>query len=195
MTNPLAVIKNQVGTKAGVLNGSLVRVFECDADRGTARVVGSDSLAALYGTSKFYIKQENLQLVTTGERLLGPMTIKLNDWGVLNEVERVSLVRNTLKNSKSEFYEDFEGYIIKPQSMALLTAFIEKTAERKATHNHYGSKAIFEELRWHTELKDGCALFKVNNNYTASLSRLVEEMIPETYGFFFKRELKLVGAA
>jgi len=50
-------------------------------------------------------------------------------------------------------------------------------------------------LRWHTELKDGCALFKVNNNYTASLSRLVEEMIPETYGFFFKRELKLVGAA
>lgn len=195
MTNPLAVIKNQVGSMAGVLNGSLVRVFETDADRGTARVVGSDALAESYGTNKFHIKQENLELITTGTRLLGPMKIKLADWAMLNTDERIALVRNTLKNSKAEYYEDFEGYIIKEQSLNLLTAFIEKTIERKATHNHYGSKAIFEDLRWHTELKDGCALFKVNNNYTGSLSRLVEEMIPETLGFFFKRELKLVGAA
>lgn len=54
---------------------------------------------------------------------------------------------------------------------------------------HYGSKGIFEQIRWLRggDLKeDG---FKVNNLYTPTYARLFEKDHPEHKGFFRKRKL------
>ena len=55
---------------------------------------------------------------------------------------------------------------------------------------HYGSKGIFELIRWNTkgEIKqDG---YKVNNSYTPNYGDKFELLHPEYKGFFRKRSRK-----
>jgi hypothetical protein len=52
--------------------------------------------------------------------------------------------------------------------------------------SHYGSKAIFELIRWHTPIGDD-GEYKVNNNYTAHYARMFERKYPRYAGFFRKR--------
>jgi hypothetical protein len=55
----------------------------------------------------------------------------------------------------------------------------------------YGSKAIFEVIRFNTPPNNGVP-FKVNNNFTPDYARKMEREFPEFDGFFEKRVLKKV---
>jgi len=49
---------------------------------------------------------------------------------------------------------------------------------------HYGAKAIFEYLRYATNVRGLGDQFKLNNNYTAYYARKFEKLHPEHEGFF-----------
>lgn len=54
---------------------------------------------------------------------------------------------------------------------------------------HFGMKALFETLRFHSALQTaGGEEWKLNNNYTALMARLLMEQYPELDGFFELRE-------
>lgn len=55
---------------------------------------------------------------------------------------------------------------------------------------HYGAKAIFEYLRYATNVRGLGDQFKLNNNYTAYFARKFEELHPEHEGFFATRNKK-----
>lgn len=50
-------------------------------------------------------------------------------------------------------------------------------------HLRYSSKAIFERIRWHTEVETS-GEFKMSNNYTPYYARLFMWEFPEHDGFF-----------
>ena len=54
---------------------------------------------------------------------------------------------------------------------------------------HYGSKAIFEHLRYETAIK-GNDQFKINNNYTAYYARKFARDYPQFKDFFTMRKTK-----
>lgn len=61
----------------------------------------------------------------------------------------------------------------------------------KKGFKHYGSKGIFEILRWRTGIQaGGDDPFKINNNFAPLYSRLFEEKHPEHIGFFRKKKSK-----
>lgn len=54
--------------------------------------------------------------------------------------------------------------------------------------NHFGSKAIFEVIRYSEALKKGSDGFKVNNTYTPDYVDKFEAEFPEHKDFFEKRK-------
>ncbi len=59
-----------------------------------------------------------------------------------------------------------------------------------AGHSHYSSKAIFERIRWHTEIETSGEPFKMSNNYTAYYARLFMHEHPEYREFFRIKTLR-----
>lgn len=57
-----------------------------------------------------------------------------------------------------------------------------------------GAKAIFEKVRWETEVEGG-GEFKVCNSFTAYYGRVFELKYPEHAGFFVKKKLRGLHAA
>lgn len=55
----------------------------------------------------------------------------------------------------------------------------------------YGSKAIFEVIRYNEAIKKGSDGFKINNNYTPDYVDMFENEYPKHKGFFKKRERKV----
>ena len=62
---------------------------------------------------------------------------------------------------------------------------------RDSGFRHYGSKSIFERVRWHLDVEtldpEG---FKMNNNYSSRYARLLMFEDPTFEGFFRNRTLK-----
>lgn len=115
----------------------------------------------------------------------GPVyPLTLFAWGFLFPDEREAVVHK-LVSDYGDFKEDFDSYIAQPENLNVLFEFV-KCAERvRKTHAHYGSKAIFEELRWHhAKAIDSSTKFKINNNYTADLARVAVRLFPELEEFF-----------
>ena len=54
---------------------------------------------------------------------------------------------------------------------------------------HYGAKAIFEVIRYHTKINTN-EEFKINNNYTAYYARKFHKQYPQYDGFFETRKIK-----
>lgn len=48
-----------------------------------------------------------------------------------------------------------------------------------AMHRRFGMKALCEHVRWHMEVENGDAEFKLNNNYTSAFTRILIEQHPE----------------
>lgn len=71
----------------------------------------------------------------------------------------------------------------------IYSAFKEYALRAVRFKQHFGSKAIFEVIRWNSAVSgnDG---FKVNNNYTSFYARLFELEYPRYEGFFIKRKSK-----
>ena len=55
---------------------------------------------------------------------------------------------------------------------------------------HYGSKAIFEIIRYHRIVKYGDGEFKCNNNFTAYYARKFMKLFPRYAGFFQTRRAR-----
>ncbi len=55
-----------------------------------------------------------------------------------------------------------------------------------AGRKHYGAKAIMEVIRYETAIRGGDD-WKINNNFTADLARLLMHRKPEFVGFFETR--------
>ena len=49
---------------------------------------------------------------------------------------------------------------------------------------HYSVKAVFERIRWHTDVETSDPEFKLSNNHTAYYSRMFMDKYPEHEGFF-----------
>ena len=65
---------------------------------------------------------------------------------------------------------------------------VEMTRNLVARKRHrIGMKMLFEVLRWEHYMKTEGEAFKLNNNYTAFYSRLIESQHPEYLGVFTKR--------
>ena len=59
-----------------------------------------------------------------------------------------------------------------------------------AGYDNYSVNAIFERIRWHTDIETKGDAFKINNNHRAYYARYFHVMHPEHDGFFRVRELK-----
>ena len=60
---------------------------------------------------------------------------------------------------------------------------------KKSGARRYGIKAIAERVRWHVRIERSEADFKLNNNYTSRLSRLLVQRDPSLAGLFEFRKL------
>lgn len=154
-----------------------------------------DSVMQAFGTAMFFLRAENLEVIIGADGKLQGW-LKLADWQDLSGPEKANILTNLVRNHREyDWYENFEHYIVQPDTISLLDVFIQLTIAHKRTHNHYGAKAIFEELRWHSMRKDSCAIFKVNNNYAADIARVVILLFPaETQDFFSIRKRALAVA-
>lgn len=65
----------------------------------------------------------------------------------------------------------------------------------KAGHRRVGIGMLFEVLRWDYMLQTNDEPFKLNNNYRAYYSRLIEHNNPDWVGIFGKRASKADEAA
>ena len=62
---------------------------------------------------------------------------------------------------------------------------------KKRGHRRVGIASIFESMRWdHLMSTDGSEPFKLNNNYRAYYTRLIEHRVPDLRDFFTRRESK-----
>ena len=69
--------------------------------------------------------------------------------------------------------------------------FVKFTLEAiNAGRTHYSSKAVFERIRWHTEIETRGDIFKIGNNHTAYYARYFHHCYPKHDGFFRIRELR-----
>lgn len=60
---------------------------------------------------------------------------------------------------------------------------------KKRGYERFSAKAIFERLRWYSQMEtDTDEEWKLNNNFTALYARKAIEAFPEFNGFFQLRE-------
>lgn len=59
-----------------------------------------------------------------------------------------------------------------------------------AGRGHYSVNAIFERIRWHTDIETQGDPFKISNNHRAYYARYFHVMYPEHDGFFRTSELR-----
>lgn len=86
--------------------------------------------------------------------------------------------------------EKFEEW--RKQNGEAIALYLRFARQMKASgRKHYGMKAIAERVRWEMTVgrTDGEA-FKVNNNYTAYIARLLVELDPSLSGLFEFRTRK-----
>ena len=105
------------------------------------------------------------------------------------------LLRNGVKNepwslimSKTIKQQWWEYHKKNPHVWDLFVTFTFQMINRG--HQHYSSKAVFERIRWHTDIETKGDPFKICNNYTAYYARYFHVMYPEHEGFFRSRELR-----
>ena len=79
--------------------------------------------------------------------------------------------------------EFFEYHKENPEIYELFKKFAHEARQR---WNHFGAKAIFERIRWETDLKGGWN-FKLNNNFPSAYARL---LIFEDNSFTYFFELR-----
>ena len=91
----------------------------------------------------------------------------------------VELARANAKDLPQEFLDWL------PENLTVWNAFVEQTfLVIKKGFKHYSSKTIVEFLRHHTAIRSNNDEFKINNNYTAYLSRLFDLAYPKHSGLF-----------
>lgn len=91
--------------------------------------------------------------------------------------------------SRSELERAFlRFHAANPQVYRLFKKYALQAA--RARHRHFGSKMIFERMRWYTMIETTDADYKLNNNYTAYYARMFMADYPEHREFFRTRRVK-----
>jgi hypothetical protein len=167
---------DSVVINCGELSGRLATVSVMESEEILhLRIQGQPKLRMFY-------RHEVDHLMGFDGELIYPLT--LSAWHHLGSREREAVVHK-LVNDYGDFKEDFDTYIAQPANLKLLFTFIDCAERTRKTHSNYGSKAIFEELRWHhAKAVDSSCEFKINNNYTADLARVTVRLFPELEEFF-----------
>lgn len=98
--------------------------------------------------------------------------------------------QNAVKKYPHDYQRGMPKYLDDNRNIQLLADFIVLSFEAKKTHHFYGSKAIFEELRWNKEHKGKARDYKLCNQYTPDLARLAMHLEPKLQGFFKTRPRK-----
>jgi hypothetical protein len=76
-----------------------------------------------------------------------------------------------------------------PQIWELFVKYTQEVIS--AGKKRYSSKAVFERIRWHTNIETQSDVeFKLSNNHTAYYARKYMEVFPEMEGFFKIKELR-----
>lgn len=94
--------------------------------------------------------------------------------------------------SETDLARFAEYHAANPQIYAALRRFALEA--KRAGRERLGMKALFERVRWYTEVEAHGDNFKCNNNYTAHYARLLMEQEPELAGFFETRRAKADAA-
>lgn len=69
--------------------------------------------------------------------------------------------------------------------------FIKFTFEVIRTgRKHYSVNAIFERIRWHTDIETNDREFKLSNNHRAYYARHFHDKFPDHDGFFRTKQLR-----
>lgn len=79
-----------------------------------------------------------------------------------------------------------------PQVYAALRKFALEA--KRAGRERMGMKALFERVRWFTQVEAQGDSFSLNNNYTAFYARMLMDLEPELAGFFETRKAKADAA-
>jgi hypothetical protein len=58
---------------------------------------------------------------------------------------------------------------------------------------NYSVNAVFERIRWHTDIETTSKPFKLSNNHRAYYARYFHEKYPEYDGFFRTKQLRSVA--
>ena len=111
----------------------------------------------------------------------------------LDSIEQRAVMAIAVTDGGDHFSDEFSKYVLNQRNAAFFTAFVDAAYQKLRTHRRYGSKAIFEELRWeHFRHGDGGHFYKVNNKFTPDLGRLAMTIFaPDLDGFFSKRHRKV----
>ncbi len=165
------------------LQGYFGRITNIIGDDKHALVEIEERAKSRFNMRTHKLTIDTVRRITDGEKTL-VSELSILAWQLLNSQEKASAVKKAIQANFNEYYEGFETYICQGNGPEFLDAFVLETQFRKDTHEKYGAKAIFEELRYHTYLKDACNQFKVNNNYTHSMALLVTTLFPEIKSFF-----------
>jgi len=81
--------------------------------------------------------------------------------------------------------------IFESQNPDIYRYFVRFTFEViKTGRTNYSVNAIFERIRWHTEIETRGSDFKLNNNYRAYYARMFMHEYPTFSGFFNTRTMK-----
>jgi len=99
-------------------------------------------------------------------------------------------VKQAIKDNLHLFtQDDFPGWI--DDNYHIWQEF-ERRALRFANngYEHFSSKCLFEVIRYKTTIREKNKRFKLNNNYTADMSRLFMLIHPDFDGFFEIRNKK-----
>ena len=107
----------------------------------------------------------------------------------LSSMEKRAVMSIAVTDAGDHFSDEFSRYILDEQNISFFVAFVDAAYQKLKTHTQFGSKAIFEELRWDRFRRgDAGQLFKINNKFTPDLGRLAMVIFaPDLEGFFHKR--------
>lgn len=95
---------------------------------------------------------------------------------------------NLFDSFKTKADKEFKEY--HKRNLHIFEKFVKMT--RQVLHRnrgYYGAWAVFQIMRWETDIAgDDC--LKINNNYIARYTRLLEEKHPELKGIYKTRRLR-----
>lgn len=107
--------------------------------------------------------------------------MQLSHWKTLEPSEkRIAIAKYGIGLNYKGIIESFDYF----NAVVDLTLYLKETEKR----TRYGMAAVRERLRWDSKLEDGSVLFKINNNLTPDINRLMVKMFPELIGFYEVRK-------
>lgn len=101
------------------------------------------------------------------------------------QIDFIHLFHGMDERTNAEFFDYHKNH---PE---VYEKFKAKTMEAiQRGFKNYGSKGIFELMRWESKGEKKSDGFKINNNFTPYYVRLFETHFPHYKGFFRKRKVK-----